>query len=107
MPVQNVFKDIPEKMREEVFELLLQTPHLKLERIISKGHVTPPGRWYDQEMNEWVLLLKGSASLLFEGQSELQHLQPGDSVFIPKHRRHRVEWTDPLEETVWLALHYD
>ncbi len=107
MDLQNLYRNIPENIGEEVFETLVQGRHFKLERIISKGHATPPGVWYDQKMNEWVLLLKGSAGLLFEGETEVQGLQPGDCLSIPKHRRHRVEWTDPVKETVWLALHYD
>ncbi len=94
-------------MTDEVFETLIENRHFKLERIISKGQATPPGEWYDQERNEWVILLKGRAGVSFEDQPGVRDLQPGDFLSIPKHRRHRVEWTDPAEETIWLALHYD
>ncbi len=93
-------------MKDEFFESLLQTRQFRLERIISRGHATPPGVWYDQITDEWVALLKGSAGLLFEGEEEAQVLGPGDCLHIPSHRRHRVEWTDPNGETIWLALHY-
>jgi cupin 2 domain-containing protein len=106
MNCPNLYRDIPEPARDEVFESLIQTRHLKLERIISKGHATPPGKWYDEDSEEWVLLLKGSAGLLFEGETEVQVMGPGDTLHIPSHRRHRVEWTDPEKETIWLALHY-
>ena len=106
MNCSNLYRDIPEPARDEVFESLIQTRHLKLERIISKGHATPPGKWYDEDSEEWVLLLKGSAGLLFEGETEVQVMGPGDTLHIPSHRRHRVEWTDPEKETIWLALHY-
>jgi cupin 2 domain-containing protein len=102
----NLYKDIPEITKDEVVEPLLQTRHFRLERIISKRHATPPGKWYDQETEEWVVLLKGSAGLLFEGNPQVQVMRAGDSLLIPSRRRHRVEWTDPKEETIWLALHY-
>jgi cupin 2 domain-containing protein len=77
-----------------------------LERIVSTGQATPEGRWYDQERNEWVAVLSGSAGLLFEGEAGIRVLRPGDHVLIPAHRRHRVAWTDPQQQTVWLAIHY-
>ena len=57
-------------------------------------------------MNEWVIVLKGEAKLLFENNDEPIHLKPGDFVNIPAHRKHRVEWTTPDEPTVWLAVFY-
>jgi cupin 2 domain-containing protein len=53
-----------------------------------------------------VILLSGNAGLLFEGETEVRVMRPGDYVHIPAHRRHRVEWTDREQKTVWLALHY-
>lgn len=106
MNCQNLYRKIPADTKEEIFEPLLQTRHFRLERIVSKGQATPPGEWYDQAMEEWVVLLKGSAGLLFEGRAEIKVMEPGDFLHIPSHQRHRVEWTDPKEETIWLALHY-
>jgi cupin 2 domain-containing protein len=102
----NIFSKISDLVKGEIFETLLKTEHWKLERIISSGQATPPGQWYDQPTDEWVILLKGSAGLLFEGQKEVMVLYPGDYVHILAHRRHRVEWTDGEQKTVWLALHY-
>ena len=80
-------------------------PHLpKAKRIVSAGHNSPEGFWYDQEEHEWVAVLKGEAKLLFEGDDEAIHMKPGDYVNIPAHRKHRVEWTSPNEPTVWLAV---
>jgi cupin 2 domain-containing protein len=87
-------------------EILLKTENLWLERIVSAGQASPPGHWYDQDTSEWVLLLRGRAGLLFEGEDAEIVMQPGDYLLIPAHQRHRVEWTDPEEKTVWLALHY-
>ena len=91
--------------RRESFETLLKGRAFKLERIVSQGHATPKGKWYDQPRCEWVLLMSGAARLLFEN-GEVLELKPGDFVDIPAHRRHRVEWTHPRRKTVWLALHY-
>ncbi|MBN1554766.1 MAG: cupin domain-containing protein [Phycisphaerae bacterium] len=106
MNIQNIFSDIPESLPEELFDEILTGGSFRLERIVSRAHATPPGQWYDQERPEWVVLLTGGAGLRFEGRDELVELTPGDSLHIPAHKRHRVEWTDPEQDTVWLALHY-
>ena len=103
----NIFSGIPDLVKDEIFETILKTGHFDLERIISFGQATPPGRWCEEQTDEWVILLKGSAGLSFEGRDEPVVLHPGDYVHIPALRRHRVEWTDDGEKTVWLALHYD
>ncbi|MFH1215111.1 MAG: cupin domain-containing protein [Pseudomonadota bacterium] len=106
MKTKNIFSHIPEELQDESFESILKTDSLLLERIISRGHATPEGRWYDQERDEWVILLAGSAALHIEGREELIVLRPGDHILLPAHCRHRVEWTDDSGETIWLALHY-
>jgi len=102
----NLFADIPKVFEKEIFETLAKSPNLKIERILSQGQATPPGQWYDQDWNEWVILLKGRAGLLFDGETNIIELSPGDYLNIPAHRRHRVEWTDSQQPTVWLAIHY-
>jgi len=104
--LKNLFADIPKDLSDELFETLLQTSSFRIERIVSRGHCSPEGFWYDQDDNEWLILLKGRAVLRFEDQSESITMNPGNYVNIEKHRRHRVEWTDPEQETVWLAIHY-
>lgn len=104
--LENLFADIPKDLSEELIETLLQTSSFRIERIVSKGHCSPKDFWYDQDENEWVILLKGSAVLRFEDQSENITMDPGHYINIEKHRRHRLEWTDPEQETVWLAIHY-
>ena len=93
-------------MPEELFEKILDQESVTLERIVSRAHATPAGEWYDQEKNEWVILLKGSACLRLADRDELIVLAPGDYVFLPARLKHRVEWTAPEMETIWLALHY-
>jgi cupin 2 domain-containing protein len=102
----NLFTPIPPQITAEFFQVLLETNNFRLERIVSAGQATPPGEWYDQDTHEWVVLLTGSACLRFEAEPEPWVLAPGDHLLIPAHRRHRVEWTDPSQPTVWLALHY-
>jgi cupin 2 domain-containing protein len=104
--IQNIFNNISENLKEELIEVLLETKTVKIERIVSMGHASPPGFWYDQDRDEFVILLDGSAGLLFEEKEELIVMKPGDHVNIPAHARHRVEWTDPSEETVWMAVFY-
>ena len=107
MKPSNLFAATPGSVPDELFQTLLQTAAFKVERIVSAGQRTPPDQWYDQDRHEWVILLRGKAGLLFEGDGEPTVLRPGDYILIPAHRRHRVEWTDLTEKTVWLALHYD
>lgn len=110
MPVietKNLLGSLPGDLTEEVLETLLLRPGVRLERILSKGHATPKGMWYDQLGDEWVLLLQGSAKLRFEGQKDLISMTVGDSLWLPAHCRHRVEWTDPLHVSIWLALHLE
>jgi len=101
----NMFDDIPARRPEELVQTLLSTPGVRIERIVSLGHASPEGFWYDQEDGEWVLLLSGAARLRFEDEEPIE-LGPGSFVNIPAHRRHRVEWTDPDRPTIWLAVHY-
>ena len=102
----NLFSNIPEEIPREIFEDLLSRPPLRVQRIVSAGQTTPLDEWYDSESDEWVVLLSGGARLLYEGESTVREMRPGDYVLIPAHRRHRVEWTHPEEKTVWLALHF-
>jgi cupin 2 domain-containing protein len=78
---------------------------VRIERIVSRGHSSPETGWYDQEQNEWVVVLRGAASVVFEDGRSID-LKEGDFLDIPAHSRHRVDWTDPKAATVWLAVHY-
>ena len=104
--VENVFSSIPADIPRELFQDILIAGRFKIERIVSRGHASPEGFWYDQDQNEWVILLKGGAGLRFEGKDDIRELVPGDYVNIPAHVKHRVEWTDPDTETVWIAVMY-
>jgi cupin 2 domain-containing protein len=101
----NIYAYIPEQLPEELFECIIKKDNILIERIISNGHVTPAGQWYDQTGDEWVILLQGQATLLFEENQRLVRLTPGDYLLIPAHTRHRVKWTLPNFNTIWLAVH--
>ena len=102
----NIFSPLPMNPADEQIRTLLVSESVRIERIVSRGHVSPEGFWYDQDWAEWVIVLKGSAALLFEHEGAPRLLSPGDYVHIPAHRRHRVTATDPHKPTVWLAVHH-
>src|SRR4051794_24972938 len=101
----NLFDNLPGPLPDELVQTLLTAPNLRVERIVSSGHASPEGFWYDQVQHEWVVILKGAATLRLEGEGPID-MHPGDFINIPAHKRHRVEWTSPGEPTVWLAIHY-
>lgn len=105
MDIKNIFSGIKNQSPEEIFETIIKTNKFKIERIISSRQSTDKEKWYDQDVDEWVILLKGSAGLLFESNKEVI-MKPGDYVNIPAHQKHRVAWTDSNEETIWLTVHY-
>ncbi len=100
-----ILKSVDEKLKEEYFEEIIQSENFKLERIISECHRSPENFWYDQDKNEFVLLLKGSAEILFEDNTLIK-MKEGDYIIIPAHLKHRVEKTDELQKTFWLTLFY-
>ena len=101
--VANLFANLGAASEAEVFETLLQRPGLRLERIVSCGYPSPPGHWYDQTGEEWVLLARGHAILEFEHSTVT--LFAGDHLTIPAHCRHRVAEVSP--DAIWLALHFN
>jgi cupin 2 domain-containing protein len=103
--LDNVFALLPDASRQEVFETLVRTEQVHIERIASAGQATPVGQWYDQARAEWILLLQGQAKLRF-ASGEVFELQAGDYLAIPAHCKHRVDWTSNREPTLWLAVHY-
>ena len=101
-----LLESIPAELPEEIFDTICSTDSVRIERIISRGHASPEGFWYDQERNEFVLIVRGSAGLKIENEDDIVVLKAGDYLTIGAHVRHRVEWTDPTCETIWLAVHY-
>jgi cupin 2 domain-containing protein len=103
--MQNLFTLIPGARADEVFEQILNAGPVRIERIVSRGHASPASGWYDQDEEEWVLVLQGSGKILFEDGPEFL-LCPGDYLNIPAQQKHKVTWTDPAGPTIWLAVFY-
>jgi cupin 2 domain-containing protein len=103
----NLRRNVPARpLPDEVVELLLEREGLRIERIVSTGQTTPEGKWYDQETDEWVLVVAGAARLRIEDENEDRELGEGDWILLPAHCRHRVTWTRAEPPTVWLAVHF-
>jgi cupin 2 domain-containing protein len=104
--VTNLFPALPgvsEHPGVETIHTLIQTSSLRLEQIVSRGQASEPGFWYDQSEDEWVLLLRGTATLDFSEDGMLE-LKAGGSLTIPAHQKHRVEKVS--QDAVWVALHH-
>lgn len=104
MVTDNFFENLPTSIPAELIQVLVANRHVRIERIVSHGHSSPDGYWYDQEEQEWVIVLQGAARLQFEDTTV--DMKPGDFVNIPAHKKHRVEWTTSDEPTVWLAVFF-
>ena len=101
----NLYQQIPNNLDKEHFQTLAGSNNVKIECIVSKGHRSPETGWYDQENSEWVVVLQGAAIIELDDGNQIE-LKPGDYVEIPARQRHKVSWTDPNTETIWLAVHY-
>jgi len=99
---RHIFSGLHRESGPEHFLTLFESAGVKIERIISRSHASPKGFWYDQDCDEWVMVLKGEAVLEFDGGERVE-IKAGDYLLIPRHEKHRVERTS--EETVWLAVH--
>lgn len=100
------FHDAASGLPDEIVEVMLAGGDVRIERIVSHGQASPPGHWYDQDEDEWVMLLEGAATLRFEDGDNLLQMTPGMHVHIPAHARHRVERTAPGRRSLWLAVFY-
>jgi len=105
LAVGDIYEHCPIDLPGEFVEQIGGRGSVRIERIVSRGHSSPPGFWYDQDQEEWVLLLKGAAAIRFDARDQVIELREGAYLSIPAHTRHRVEWTQSDTETVWLAIH--
>ena len=83
----------------ERFETLLAHRNLVVERIVSSSRIAP--QRYVQEQDEWVLLLRGEATLDVDG--ERASLVSGDYLFLPARTPHTV--LNVTDGALWLAVH--
>lgn len=100
----NIFASLPDQLPKELVQTLMMAADVKIERIVSHGHASPDGFWYDQPEHEWVIVLKGAARLQFE--DGMVEMKPGDFINIPAFKKHRVDWTTSDEPTIWLGVRY-
>jgi cupin 2 domain-containing protein len=100
----NLLTNLPSDLPDELSTTLLEASNLRIERIVSHGHASPEGFWYDQDEHEWVVVLQGAARLQLEDRTI--DLGPGDHINLPAHTKHRVEWTTNDQPTIWLAIFY-
>jgi cupin 2 domain-containing protein len=105
MEKSNIFKHIPKDLQDELFEDIISTDTLKIERIVSYGHTSPQVGWYESQLNEWVIVLEGEAILTFEDGGDVT-LKVGDYLNIKALQKHKVSWTALDKKTVWLAIYY-
>lgn len=106
----NLFANIPDDLSEEFFEDIVKSNNVRIERIISNGQTSPESGWYDQNQNEWVIVIKGRAQLTFLNEAfennKVVDLGPGDYLNIPSHTKHKVSYTETSQPTIWLAVFY-
>jgi len=100
-----IFTEIPEKLKDELIEVITSGNSCRIERIVSDGHTTPGDFWYDQKEKEFVILLSGTAKLLFENSRTI-NMSAGDYTIIPSGKKHKVVFTDLSQKTIWLAVFY-
>lgn len=97
----NLFSTEKANQEKEVFETLLQLPHIHIEKITSNGQTS--SQWYESQKDEWVVLIEGEGKLLFSNKEELQ-LKKGEHIYLPKMKKHKVIYT--ASPTIWLAIHF-
>lgn len=104
LEVARLVEDLPEAAEEEDVRVIWQSPHMRVERIVSYGHASDDDFWYDQTEDEWVMVLLGRAVLEIEGEAQPRSLEPGDAINLPARTKHRVVSTASDTATVWLAI---
>lgn len=107
MKSENIFEKIPAQLPEELIQEIAASGRVRIERILSRGHNSAEGFWYDQDWDEWVLLVQGAAGLEVAGRKTIVELKAGDHLLIPAGVKHRVAWTRPDMTTIWLAVHIE
>lgn len=102
----NLLQNLPNRLDQEQVDVLVRQAAIRIERIVSTGQASPPGFWYDQPEQEWVVLLSGRARIELRDPRETRELIAGDQLLIAAHRPHRVIGTAADQPTVWLAVFF-
>ena len=103
--MSNIYSDVPSSITDEIFNDIITTENVRIERIISHGHSSPEQGWYDQDENEWVMVLEGQGVIEFE-DGRVVTLSKGDYINIAAREKHKVVGTDRDVVTIWLAVFY-
>ena len=106
MTRSNIYQQLPNNLPDECFEVLLSQSNVRIERIVSQGHSSPVGKWYDQSENEWVIVLQGSAVIEYQDGKQIT-LKVGDYLYLPARLKHRVTSTIENAHTIWLAIFWN
>ena len=102
MELKNIFSNVAEAVEEEQFTVLGKSPNCRIERIVSSGYSSPEGFWYDQEYDEFILLMQGEATLEFEDKQ--MDMKAGDYLIVPKNCKHRIAKSSLDPACVWLCV---
>lgn len=107
MKKENIFHigRVPAINESELIGRIIDSENFIIERIVSSGHVTPENTWYDQNKDEWVMLIQGSATIEFADKTSVE-MKAGDYLHIPAHHKHRVTYTSSGPHCIWLAVHF-
>lgn len=105
MKASSLFRDIPQSLPQESVNILAQSSNVKIERIVSRGHISPHNGWYEQSQDEFVLLVEGQAEITFE--SSVTRLEKGDYLTIPAGVKHKVSFTSTIPDAIWLTVFFD
>lgn len=106
MKKNNIFHSIPADLPEELIQTLVECDNVRIERILSRGHCSPEGFWYDQDEDEFVFLVQGEAELQLQQPDQRIRLSQGDFLVIHAHQQHRVAWTSSDPECIWLTVFF-
>ncbi|MFS1444299.1 MULTISPECIES: cupin domain-containing protein [unclassified Vibrio] len=101
----NIYADIPSSLPNEMFNALISNENIRIERILSHGHSSPEEGWYNQDENEWVMVLEGQGVIEFE-DGRVVTLSKGDYINIAGREKHKVIGTVENVVTIWLAVFY-
>ena len=104
MDIKNIFDNINVDKNNEEFIKILRDKNIRIERIVSNGQISDENFWYNQDENEFVLLLDGEAILEFENREIT--LKKGDFIDIKSRTKNRIKYTYLDEPTIRLAIFY-
>ena len=101
--MSNIF-EFPDYLPDELIENLAVGPNVTVERIVTYNSAEPGKHWYESELDEFVLLLRGKA-VLQDTNNQIYTLLPGDYLVIPRRLKHQVIFTREQPPTVWLTVY--